>query len=350
MSGAISLRQLASRRGSIRCHYSTKAASLNTHLAIFQNLAKAHAGSIDSRNQGASRLDEELPSHRFWQKEVLPLLLSLVGVGMVTAVLLPLGQPLAANLVPIAYLIPVIVAATQWGIWPATLASIASLAVADFFFFPPVYSFQVEDPQEVIDLLLFLVVSLVSSNLASRLRRETETLRQRDQEIQHLYEFSRLLAACFTVSDLISAIRNYLSRALGQQAAFFVAMADGRFEAPESGAVPKMVRERVASMIATIGVPSYAIVDGPTQNVWLLGAVCSETAVHGLVAVNIGSGSREAVAIKTRRVEAILEEVSLTLHRLDIEKAMADARLHLQAQLLRDAFHGTLSHELCTPL
>src|SRR5450755_1748275 len=29
---------------------------------------------------------------------------------------------------------------------------------------------------------------------------------------------------------------------------------------------------------------------------------------------------------------------------------MEDARLHLQAQLLRDAFHGTLSHELSTPL
>jgi K+-sensing histidine kinase KdpD len=40
----------------------------------------------------------------------------------------------------------------------------------------------------------------------------------------------------------------------------------------------------------------------------------------------------------------------LTLQRLDIERAMEDARLHLQAQLLRDAFHGTLSHELRSPL
>src|SRR4029077_19110819 len=82
----------------------------------------------------------------------------------------------------------------------------------------------------------------------------------------------------------------------------------------------------------------------------LIRAVCSETTVHGLVAVNIGSGPREIVDSRTRQVEDILEEVSLTLQRLDIEKAMEDARLHLQAQLLRDAFHGTLSHELCSPL
>src|SRR6202040_4231315 len=88
----------------------------------------------------------------------------------------------------------------------------------------------------------------------------------------------------------------------------------------------------------------------PTQNVWLIRAVCSETTVHGLVAVNIGSGPQEIVDSKTRQVEDILEEVSFTLQRIDIEKAMEDARLHLQAQLLRDAFHGTLSHELCSPL
>jgi len=276
--------------------------------------------------------------------------MSLICVGVVTAVLLLFDHALAFNLVPIAYLIPVIIAATRWGIWPATLASIASTGTADFFFTTPRYSFWMDNPQEVIDLLLFLVVALVSSNLASRLRRETERLREREREIQQLYEFSRRLAACFTVSDLISAIQNHLSRTLGQQAAFFPVMADGHFEPPESSSVPKVVQESVASMIATIGLPAHTIVDEPTQNVWLLRAVSSETAVHGLVVVNIGRGSREAINVKTRRFEAILEEVSLTLQRIDIEKAMENARLHLQAQLLRDAFHGTLSHELCTPL
>jgi len=276
--------------------------------------------------------------------------MSLACVGLVTAALLLLDHKLALNLVPVAYLIPVIIAATQWGIWPATLASVAGTGAADFFFLPPLYSFEIDDPQEAVDLLLFLVVALVSSNLASRLRRETEALRQREKEIQQLYEFSRRLAACFTVSDLISAIQNYLSHALGQQAAFFVAMADGHFEPPKSGSVPSVVQERVASMIAKVAVPAQTIVDEPTQNVWLIRAVCSEAAVHGLVAVNIGSGSREIIDSRTGRVETILEEVSLTLQRLDIERAMEDARLHLQAQLLRDAFHGTLSHELRSPL
>jgi K+-sensing histidine kinase KdpD len=327
----------------------TKAASLNSHLSIAPKPAKASAKPAGDKSD-ISRLDEEQPPHRFLKRNVQHLLMSLMCVGLVTAALLSLDRKLALNLIPIAYLIPVIVAATQWGIWPATLASVAGTGAADFFFLPPLYTFEVDDPQEAVDLMLFLVVALVSSNLASRLRRETEALRQREKEIQQLYEFSRRLAACFSVSDLISAIQNYLSRALGQQAAFFVAMADGHFDPPKSGSVPKVVQETVASMIPTIGVPAHTITDEPTQNVWLIRAVCSETTVHGLVAVNIGSGRRDSVDSKTRRVEAILEEVSLTLQRLDIEKAMEDARLHLQAQLLREAFHGTLSHELRSPL
>jgi K+-sensing histidine kinase KdpD len=286
----------------------------------------------------------------FRQTHVYPHLLSLGSISLVTALLMLMEQAVAASLVPIAYLVPVIIAATRWGMWPATLASITAMAAADFFFFPPIYSFQVDDPQEVIDLLLFLVVALVSSNLASRLRHETETLRQRERDIQNLYDFSRRLAACFTVSELISAIENYLSQTLGQPAVFFAARSDGQLEPPKSGPVPKIVGESVTSATAEAGHSARSVIDGSTQNVWLLRVVSSETAVLGLVAVNIGTGSADTQTARTRRVETILDEVSLTLHRIDIEKAMEDARLRLQTQLLRDAFHGTLSHELRTPL
>jgi len=326
--------------------FPTKASSLKSQLPVTRKYVKGPTNPVGIFSQ----LDDEPPSSSGLQESISPLLMSVIGVGLVTAVLFLFDHKLALNLVPVAYLIPVIVAATQWGIWPATLASIAGTGAADFFFIPPLYSFQIDDPRDAVDLLLFLAVALVSSNLASRLRRETEALRRREQDIQHLYEFSRRLAACFTISDLISAIQNYLSSALGQQAAFFVATANGHFEPPESQSMPTVVRERIAPMIATIGTPASTLMDETTRNVWLISPVCSQATVHGLVAVNIGAGSREAVGIKTRRIEAILEEVSLTLQRLDIERAMADARLHLQAQLLRDAFHGTLSHELCTPL
>jgi K+-sensing histidine kinase KdpD len=280
----------------------------------------------------------------------LSLAMAVANVGLATGVLLPLDRVFAGNLVPIAYLLPVIFAATQWGVWHAMLASLAAMAAADFFFFAPLYSFRVDDPKEAVDLLLFLIVALVASNLASRLRQETERLRRREQELQQLYEFSQRLAACFSVSDLIAAIQHFLSLALKQKASFLVAVPDGHYESSELGTSPKEVSDAVASMSITAGAPAQSITDPATQEVWLLRALSSEAVVHGVIAINIGGGSSEVIRSRRRRIETILEEVSLTLKRLDIGKAMEDARLHLQAELLRDAFHGTLSHELCSPL
>src|SRR5579871_1260240 len=284
--------------------FSTKATYLGYHLSPAQKLATARARLAESESRVAPNLapplgDEQTTNDRF-RNDVLPLLLSAASVSLVTGLLSLLDRQLALTIVPLAYLVPVIIAATQWGVWPATLAAIGGMAAADFYFFPPIYSFQIEDPREAIDLLLFLVVALVASNLADRLRRETEMLRRREREIQQLYAFSQRLAACFSISDLIGAIQNYLASALGPQAALFVAMADGRIELPQSGAVPAPVRDAVGTMVDTAKTPARSIVDQATRDLWLLRAVSSDTEVHGVVAINIGHGSCEAIDSKTQ--------------------------------------------------
>jgi two-component system sensor histidine kinase KdpD len=103
-------------------------------------------------------------------------------------------------------------------------------------------------------------------------------------------------------------------------------------------------------MTRKIGPGADTIRDEATKSVWLLRSVASDDTTHGVIAVNVGSDSRAAIDASTRRVEAILAEASLTLQRLDIGGAMEEAALRLKDQLLRDAFHGNLSHELRSPL
>jgi two-component system sensor histidine kinase KdpD len=244
----------------------------------------------------------------------------------------------------------VIIAATRWGLWPATLVSITSAVAADYFFFSPIYSLRIDDPQEVVDLLLFFVVALVSSNLASRLHDETETLRRREAELQQLYQLSRKLASCSTISGLISAIQDHLFQTLGEQTAFLALTADGYVDSSEARALPQPVIDSLPTMISRNEVRSHDIVDPVTQNVWLLGAVYSDVGPYGVVTVNLGNLSQKEVATRKLRFMTILEEVSSSLRRLDIETALKEARLALQSEILREAFQGTLSHELYSPL
>jgi K+-sensing histidine kinase KdpD len=349
-SPGCSVGESQSRRDDVRCPRYDESRRLNSHLQVSDRRANAGASPTWGGRAVASQPEEETPSRRSLLEHASPFMRSLACVGIATAGLLLVDRIIPFNLAPIAYLVPVVLAATQWGRWPAIMAAIAGAAAADFFFFTPYYSFRIDDNQEVVDLLLFLFVAFVSSNLASRLRNETRALRQRETELQCLYDLSRRLAACFTIPDLIFAVQNYLSRALRQQTVFFAATADGHFEPPKIVAVPNKVQDRIASMVATIGLSAYTIHDEATGSVWLLRAVQSDATVHGVIAVNIGSCSPATIRTRTRRVEAILDEAALTLQRLDIGKAMADAKQQLQAQLLKDALHGMLSHELRSPM
>lgn len=285
-----------------------------------------------------------------WRHKALASLLAVLIIAVFTVPLFAFRRNIAASLVPVAYLVPIIFVASEWGLGPALIASIVGTAAADFFFFPPLFSFWVDEPNEAVDLLLFFVVSIACSKLASQLRRESEALRRRENDIQSLYDFSRRLAACFTIADLIAAIQQHLADAFGQPATFFVATADGRFEPGRPCLAPRTVQSAVAAMISGIGPPSRSITDEDGEETWLLRAVSSDATVHGVIAISMGAGSRQTIDDRTHRLETMLNETATTLQRIDIGNAMHVAAMKMQAQLLRDAFHGTLSHELCSPL
>jgi K+-sensing histidine kinase KdpD len=289
-----------------------------------------------------------------WRRVILgggvPLVMSLALVAAATAGLLPISRFFPANLATIVYLIPVMLAATWWGTWPAIVAAIASAASADFFFFPPYYSFRLDDPQAAIDLSLFLLVALVSGDLASRLRRETETLRRREDELRYLYGFSRRLAACHTVTDLVEAIQDYLTETFGRHTALFIPVSTAASRPAASDTVPAIIRNSVAAMMKPGETPLRIVRDETENNIWLLRTVTSADTPRGVIAVDIGEAQSAAVDRRKRCVEALLSEASQTLQRLDVGGAMEEASHRLKDQLLRDAFHGNLSHELRSPL
>ena len=278
-----------------------------------------------------------------------PLVTSLLLVGAATLVLLLIGRFVPADLATIVYLIPVMAAASWWGTWPAIVAAVASAAAADFFLYPPYYSFRLDDAGAAIYLFLFLLVALVSGDLASRLRRETEALRRRENELQYLYGLSRRLAACHSVSDLDEAIQDYLSETFGDHATFFLPASApvARLVVAEA---PAFIKDNAAAMMKPGGPPLRSLWDETGKNLWLLRTVASTDTVHGVIAADVGGAPNASADQRTRHVEAILDEASQTLQRLDIGGAMAKASHRLKDQLLRDAFHGNLSHELRSPL
>jgi K+-sensing histidine kinase KdpD len=107
----------------------------------------------------------------------------LVMVAVITAALATLSQAVSLEYVTIIYLIPVMVAATRWGVVPAVITALAAIAVCAFFFYPPIYDFRVHKIEHIADLVLFLLVAVVTGRLATsarqaEMRADAEALRE----------------------------------------------------------------------------------------------------------------------------------------------------------------------------
>ena len=97
--------------------------------------------------------------------------ISLVLVALLTAALGAASTFAHVEHVSSIYLIPVLVAAIRGGVAPAVVAAVAGIGAAAFFFYPPIFNFRVESTVQIIDLVLFVFVAVVTGRLATNVRR-----------------------------------------------------------------------------------------------------------------------------------------------------------------------------------
>ena len=285
-------------------------------------------------------------------KELRGLLLTLCMIAVVTTLIYTLIIETGLGHGSVVYLIPVVIAATRWGIVPAIFAAVCGVLASAFFFFPPLYTFRITDPHEVLNLALFIFVAVVVSHLATRLKRQLEVSRQREIDLRDLYAFSRRLAVAFDVSDIHAAIEDHLATVMQRKVVLF---ASAREAAASSGrrsgvTVPKQVLAEVADVASGRRNAGGVTVTADSGDIWLIRAVSPKSSEFGVIAINFGRESQESSDELRTRVDAVLSDATATLERLGVAHAISEARMRSQTEQLREALIGSVSHELRTPL
>ncbi len=278
--------------------------------------------------------------------QAMPLGATLALVWLATVGLVVINYFVAFNLVSLIYMLPVVLAATQWGLSAGIIAAVAGAAAADFFFYPPLYIFWIRDLQNVGDLVLFLLIAVVTSNLAVRLKNETVALQRREKEVTELHTVSQALATCLNSRDLIFAVQDYLSNTLRYQAVLIAS--DDAMHA--HAAVPEEVTRQAVRLIAVGAAGASTIVDPRTGRAWLVRVIDPQILGYGAIAVDLGDSRGESIEATARRVETLLAEATLILKHLKAKKAIEQATLNYRTEVLRDALIGGVSHELRAPL
>ena len=88
---------------------------------------------------------------------------------------------------------------------PSLLASVASSLAYNFFFLPPIYTFTITDPTNVVAFVFFTLVGIIVSSVAARGRTQARAAMERARTTESLYSFSRKLAGTGTLDDVLWA-------------------------------------------------------------------------------------------------------------------------------------------------
>ncbi len=103
------------------------------------------------------------------------------------------GYVLHFNPAPVGFLFLLVVVgeAILCGFWQASIVSVLACACLDYFFYPPVFSFNVNDPQDWVALGAFEISALLVSRLSSREQLKTREVQMQQTAMEQLYELSR---------------------------------------------------------------------------------------------------------------------------------------------------------------
>jgi two-component system sensor histidine kinase KdpD len=280
------------------------------------------------------------------RRELRGVLLALLMVAATTIVAFALIRYFNVRRGSVIYLLPVMLAGWHLGLIPALVAAVAGVLWSGYLYYSPLYAYFLARPTEILNLVLFMVVGVMTSHLANLAKQHAELARQRENEMSDLYAFSRRLAAAPSAAEIYLAIEEYVANLVQRNVVLYEA---GNGDShPDNAAVPEEMRAAIAE-IQRGTLPATTIEDNKGST-WFIRRVSPRTPDFGVIAIDLGRAPRDMLADTRQRLDEALSDAAATLERLDVARTLTEAKMRSETELLREALIGSVSHELRTPL
>jgi two-component system, OmpR family, sensor histidine kinase KdpD len=143
-------------------------------------------------------------------RRLAPYAITIGGALGITAAIALVTSLASVQGLSAVYLLLVLWLGARWGRGPAVAGSIAAFLLYDYFFVPPVGTFAVSGPAQLVELVVLLAVALVTSQLAASLRRTHASAEALAAESRALYE---LATAALRSPDVAMALSLLCRRA-----------------------------------------------------------------------------------------------------------------------------------------
>jgi two-component system sensor histidine kinase KdpD len=328
-------------RGSVTHQLIRRAGDIGVHvIADEKEQAETAVERVEIAVPGPFALDPDTYGGAFG------MVVAALGVGVV------LQKFLGISNIALVFLTAVLVSAVTYGLWPSLFACLVSVLAYNFFFLPPLYTFTIADPENVVALFFFALVAVIASNLAARVRGQAVAARQRARTTEELYQFSRKLAGAVMLDDLLWATAYQMASMLKVRVVLL--LPEGESLAVRAGYPPEDNLDEADLAAAKWSWqnnrPAGRGADTlpGTKRLFLPMSTGSGTvAVAGLDA---DRASPLFTPDQRRLLDALADQAALAIERVALAQDVGRARFEAETERLRSALLTSISHDLRTPL
>jgi two-component system, OmpR family, sensor histidine kinase KdpD len=185
-------------------------------LGNFVNRLIRYSGSIDVYILGSDIQTKD----RFKEKVSLPSFTSTIRQYLIAALTVILAASICYSIkgfigyqvVSYALLFVVSTLAFFFGVGPILVSATMSALIWDFFFIPPPYTLHVNKPEDMLMLIMFFIIALLSGVLTSRIKRQEKKIRIREERTNALYQLTKDLSTATGIEEVITIAKNSIKK------------------------------------------------------------------------------------------------------------------------------------------
>ena len=254
--------------------------------------------------------------------------------------------------VDLVFLTAVVGVAVRYGLWPSLVASVAASLAYNFFFLPPIYTFTITDPTNIAAFFFFMLIAILVSNVAARVRTQADTAIGRIRTTEQLYAFSRKLAGTATLDDVLWATA--YQTALMLKVRVVLLLPEEGVLTVKAGYPPEDELDK-----ADLAAANWAWSnDRPAGR----GSDTLPGAKRLFLPMRTGRGLIGAIGIdddrngplltpdQRRLLDALVDQGALAIERVLLVEDMDRVKRTVESERLRSALLTSISHDLKTPL
>ncbi len=270
--------------------------------------------------------------------------LACVGVALAATPLLGLLE--LTNIVMI-FLLAVVGVGWVYGRGPAVLAAFMGVALFNFFFVPPRFSFAVSDGEFLVTFAVMLVVALVIGQLTAGLKLQAQAATLREHRMRGLYEMSRDLSAALLPEQVAEIGARFLASEFGAKATLLAADEHDQLRPVPGGTAA--VDEAVAQWAFDRGQAAGFGTDTLAASACLVLPLKAPMRLRGVLAVE--PADRRTLGPDPRRLlDTCASLLAISLERIHYIDVAQKSTVQMESERLRNSLLSAISHDLRTPL